>query len=878
MRAFATAAILGCTPPAFAGSFDECSTALRADPHSRSSARCFQKAVEAGADPTEAIRLLREAQGVHADAGWVSFHLAELLSRQQSPHALENYRRALKQFLARSDAAGEAEARIGAGMAALNAGRRDEAWAEGPLAIDAARRSGVSVLIARALLYDGWLAQRTGERLARGMRALREAEALVFPHGPYAYRSSVLGALGRIFFSLGRYDHSFEYYAKQVDLARQNHDEARAVTAAHSALTARRKQLEDLPEPGRLAELTAEARKLAALADTLARPALQATANRTLADLLAAVPETRAAAGTIYRTALQQARRGTDRAEISMALWALGRYLSDTSPAESRRLVNEALQRAVESGSGTAQAYAWRQQMRLAWTNDPRDKAVAVSLEALNVIEALRARQAPDVTRATVFGAWALDYHWLIGTLLQRPQRTPADVALAFDIGERMRARLLLDTLRRPSRDANASTPSEPLAVEPFASLEAVERSLRDNEAFLSFTLGLWTNVYGNFAGGAWLLVSTNKGTTVVRTSDRARLRPVLSIFRGLIEHRDEVDDGAAVKLHEELLGKAFAALPAAIDRLIVVPDAALHHLPFAALQRAPATAPLGLTHDIILVPSATVWQRSKPPERSTPPRALVFADPAPPEHPRSAAAAEERGWSSTALQVGRLPHSRREGGAILSHLGDGSRLLADVEATEASLKEDDLSPFDILHFATHSVVDEERPERSAVLLSPGPNGEDGLLEPSEIADLPLSGKIVVLASCRSATGAVLAGEGVIGLSHAFLQAGARTVVGTLWPIRDDHAAAFFNAFYESLGRGHDVASALTEARRHAISHGMPASAWSSVVVVGDGSARFPASAKERSSRPTFAAVALLVSISVAVAVASLRLRRARER
>ena len=59
----------------------------------------------------------------------------------------------------------------------------------------------------------------------------------------------------------------------------------------------------------------------------------------------------------------------------------------------------------------------------------------------------------------------------------------------------------------------------------------------------LSFTLGLWTNVYSNFAGGAWLLVSTNKGTTVVRTSDRARLRPVLSIFRGLIEHRDEVDD-----------------------------------------------------------------------------------------------------------------------------------------------------------------------------------------------------------------------------------------------------------------------------------------------------------------------------------------------
>jgi CHAT domain-containing protein len=175
-----------------------------------------------------------------------------------------------------------------------------------------------------------------------------------------------------------------------------------------------------------------------------------------------------------------------------------------------------------------------------------------------------------------------------------------------------------------------------------------------------------------------------------------------------------------------------------------------------------------------------------------------------------------------------------------VSRLGGASRVLAGADATEADLKSRDLSRYGILHFATHSLVDETYPERSAVLLAGGPNGEDGLLQPREIADLRLTGQIVVLSSCRSATGAVLAGEGVVGLSHAFLQAGARAVVGTLWPIRDDHAATFFDAFYASLRLGSDIGSALTDARRHAIERGLPASVWASVVVIGDDTARLP--------------------------------------
>jgi CHAT domain-containing protein len=665
-----------------------------------------------------------------------------------------------------------------------------------------------------------------------------------------------LGGLAKIAFDLGRYDHALSYYSAKIDLARANDDAAATVAGTYGALTSRRKQMEDFPDPSRLAELTADARHLLLLADAAARPALQAMANRTLADLLAADAATRAAAEPHYRLALRQARRGGDRGEVARCLWALGRHLSADRPDQSRRLVHEAANVAAATGGGTDLVYARRQQMRLAWQTLPRDEAIAASLEALTAIESLRSRQEPDISRATVLGAWALDYHWLIGKVLDRAQPARTDLVLAFDIGERMRARLLLESLR--SREARSRA-----ADDRFASLDDVERSLRDDEALLTFDVGLWRSFYGEFAGGAWLLVSTNEGTRAIRMPDRAALQPQLFIFRGLVEQAVQLDPRPAIRLHELLLAEAIALMPKRVTRLVVVPDRPLHHLPFATLTPHVDRPPLGLTHHLTVTPSATVWLRTRaagPP--AAPGAALVFADPASPRE-NFARIAEERGWWGEASQLGRLPHARREGRAVVGHMGGLSRLLAGPRASEADLKTGDLSAFGILHFAAHSLVDEATPDHSAVVLAAGTE-EDGLLQPREIAHLPLAGKLVVLSSCRSATGAVLAGEGVVGLSHAFLQAGARTVVGTLWPIRDDHAAVFFDAVYTHLRRGLDVASAVTEARKHAMVHGLPASAWAGVVVIGDGTLTVRPAARAVPGRPVIAAAVALVTISAA--------------
>ena len=115
---------------------------------------------------------------------------------------------------------------------------------------------------------------------------------------------------------------------------------------------------------------------------------------------------------------------------------------------------------------------------------------------------------------------------------------------------------------------------------------------------------------------------------------------------------------------------------------------------------------------------------------------------------------------------------------------------------------------------------------------------------------------MVVLSACRSASGTVLPGEGVLGLARAFFQGGARAVVGSLWPLRDDDAAALFGAFYGQLAQGRSLDEALRLARIERIEDGAPAAAWAGVVLLGDG-ATAPFPAQRRAGRGLTLAVTL---------------------
>jgi CHAT domain-containing protein len=133
------------------------------------------------------------------------------------------------------------------------------------------------------------------------------------------------------------------------------------------------------------------------------------------------------------------------------------------------------------------------------------------------------------------------------------------------------------------------------------------------------------------------------------------------------------------------------------------------------------------------------------------------------------------------------------------------------------------------LHFAAHAVVDDRRPDRTRIVLAGTP------LDLPSVRNLSLNAELVTLSACETGLGRRVRGEGIIGLPHAFLAAGARGVVVSLWRITDRSAADFMERFYRELQLGRPPAQALVNVRRSLVedpelSH---PSRWAAFVLVG---------------------------------------------
>ncbi|MCA1632937.1 MAG: CHAT domain-containing protein [Acidobacteria bacterium] len=124
-----------------------------------------------------------------------------------------------------------------------------------------------------------------------------------------------------------------------------------------------------------------------------------------------------------------------------------------------------------------------------------------------------------------------------------------------------------------------------------------------------------------------------------------------------------------------------------------------------------------------------------------------------------------------------------------------------DLEASEANIEDRDLRQYRVLHFATHGLLNAERPQFTGVVLSLVGNNEtsDGFLRTDEIFNLRLSSPLVMLSACETGLGKEMRGEGVIGLTRAFMYAGAPAVGVSLWSVADKSTAELMTDFYKNL-------------------------------------------------------------------------------
>jgi CHAT domain-containing protein len=401
----------------------------------------------------------------------------------------------------------------------------------------------------------------------------------------------------------------------------------------------------------------------------------------------------------------------------------------------------------------------------------------------------------------------------------------------------------------------------------PFASLEAVQRALDEQEVMVWFSIAPWKDVYEDFGGGAWAITVTRHRATAHALSAGDTLDAQVAALLGQLRDRGTSPQAwapAARRLGQTLLGDALTNVSPAMTHLIIVTDGALHRMPFEmlSLQSGPM---LGERFEISEVPSATLWMRMRQSQTASTGRGvLVFADPD-----------VLQSHSDTEIRLAPLPGARREAQAIARILDlEPHHLAQGPDASERFVKTAPLQTVGVLHVAAHARADAVFPERSAVFLAPGHPGEDGWLQPNEIAELDLRGRLVVLSACDSAEGSLLSGEGPLSLARAFFSAGARAVVATRWPLRDDDAAFVMDRFYRALSDGRSVAAALRRARLDVIDAGLPAAVWAGIAALGDGRHQ-PIAARER--RPVLARS--LGAVAIAIAIGSVvwiryRLRR----
>jgi CHAT domain-containing protein len=344
---------------------------------------------------------------------------------------------------------------------------------------------------------------------------------------------------------------------------------------------------------------------------------------------------------------------------------------------------------------------------------------------------------------------------------------------------------------------------------------DKIQAQLDDDSALLQYSLGeprsyLWLVTRNSVDG--WPLPGSQEIESRARQLYELLGRPASS-------------QASKAKLEEttrqfsQLILGSIEALPG--QRLVVVADGVLQYLPFSILYgpgRKAKHETLITNHEIVYLPSTSVLaaQRVANVDRqATSKKIAIFADPVF-EATDQRFAKQSAGTSAVnevALQrsadrtdpneLKRLPATAREADAIASLVDPGDRILATgFDASRENVMNSGLNEFQLVHFATHGLIDSRYPALSALAFSrfdSQAQQRDGLLWLHDIYNLNLNADLVTLSACSTALGREIAGEGLNGLTQGLMHSGSKSVLASLWQVPDRATAELMRLFYQNL-------------------------------------------------------------------------------
>jgi hypothetical protein len=386
-----------------------------------------------------------------------------------------------------------------------------------------------------------------------------------------------------------------------------------------------------------------------------------------------------------------------------------------------------------------------------------------------------------------------------------------------FELFQRFKVRSLIDRITEPRRQSEPG--SQFARIDPVGLRELQLDVLEPGELFLDFVAG---------EGITYLFAISRDSCRVVELpGEFSRFAERVSVYRNFLGRRPpgQVSSGVDVERMGESIGSAILGevqdLVRVSSALIVSPSGFYGGVPFGALFLPGKD---GAAHAVIesrtihRVPSATVlaWLRSKAPVETPPGNAVLAIAPV-----------REDGLQGAVREVDTI--RRRYAGVRLQTGMSDAVLQRSAES------------FGVIHVAAHIEVNDEKPWHSGILVGASDEGDefqaDPFLRAGEIASLRMPSRLTVLSGCESAMGRQKVGEGVAGLTAAFLSAGVNSVVATLWRVDDAVTATLMERFYRGLADGIPVAAALRRAQleTRADPHTGHPFYWAGFVVVGAG-------------------------------------------
>jgi CHAT domain-containing protein len=350
----------------------------------------------------------------------------------------------------------------------------------------------------------------------------------------------------------------------------------------------------------------------------------------------------------------------------------------------------------------------------------------------------------------------------------------------ALEIAESSRARVLADKLRWGGAGKSR-----------YAAVEFQKSAKLHRSTLLSYWLA---------PKRSFLWVVSGDEIAAVVLPPEAEIQTLVESYGRLIQQQRnplEVEHPAGRKLYDTLIAPATPAL-SKTGKAILVPDHCLYSLNFETLPVFAAT-PHYWIEDVTLsiTPSLGLLSANGSRREKTGGSILLIGNPesAGEEFPKLEFAAQE----VQAIEKS-LP-------ALEKTIFEGPR------AQPQAYLEGDLKRYSLIHFAAHASANREEPLDSAVILS----GPQYRLLAKDILSKPLHADLVTISACQSAGARTYAGEGLVGFSWAFMRAGARNVIASLWNVNDRSTATIMTRLYAGLSRGAGPAEALREAKLECI-------------------------------------------------------------